>query len=56
LNRWANKIESENREGNVTAFNHPFLQSGFMFVGEFMCLIAFFISLHWTVCTCFALI
>ena len=48
-NRWANLLEAENSVGNVLPFNHPFLQSGFMFVGEVLCLFAFFISVHFSV-------
>ena len=47
--RWANLLEAENSVGEVVPFNHPFLQSGFMFVGEVLCLFAFFISVHFSV-------
>jgi len=49
LLRWANKLDAENRAGEEKPFNHPFLQSGFMFVGEVLCLFAFFITVHYSV-------
>lgn len=39
--RWADKIESKGSDGKVRLFNHPFVQSCFMFFGEFLCLLTF---------------
>jgi hypothetical protein len=47
--RWANKIKSVNSNDTEVLFNHPYLQSSFMFLGEVLCLIAFFITLAVTV-------
>ncbi len=47
--RWANKIEAVNSNDTNVLFNHPYLQSSFMFLGEVLCLIAFFITLAVTV-------
>lgn len=35
--RWADQQKSENSEGLVTEFNHPFFQADGMFLGEFTC-------------------
>lgn len=40
-NRWADTSKSVGRDGKEREFNHPFLQSCGMFLGEFTCLIAF---------------
>ena len=45
--RWANTIYSRNMIGQCVQFNHPFLQSFGMFLGECLCLVAFYISLCW---------
>ncbi|XP_063704025.1 solute carrier family 35 member F6 [Culicoides brevitarsis] len=39
--KWADKIESKGSDGVVRPFNHPFVQSSFMFFGEFLCLLTF---------------
>ena len=42
-------IESENSEGEVVRFNHPFLQASFMFLGESLCMVVFLITLGFKV-------
>lgn len=42
--KWADLQTSENRQGHETAFKHPFFQAAGMFVGETMCMLAFFIQ------------
>ena len=37
-------MESEGRNGTVTAFRHPFLQTWGLSVGEFFCIFIFFLS------------
>ncbi|KAL0277192.1 UNVERIFIED_CONTAM: hypothetical protein PYX00_004557 [Menopon gallinae] len=39
--KWADRIESEGRDGEVRNFNHPFVQSLAMFLGEMLCLLGF---------------
>lgn len=41
MRRWADKIDSKGSDGVVRKFNHPFVQSCFMFFGEFLCLLTF---------------
>lgn len=41
LFRWADDIESVNRNGVSKKFDHPFFQACCMFLGEFLCLIVF---------------
>ena len=41
--RYADKLKSENTAGDVTYFNHPFLQACGMFLGEMMCMLAFYV-------------
>lgn len=41
MNRWADITESPGKSGKPRPFNHPFLQSLAMFIGEFTCLLAF---------------
>ena len=43
--RWANYLYSEDSIGAEVAFNHPYLQADAMFVGEFLCMGAFLVSL-----------
>ena len=44
-NRWANYLYSENSIGAEVEFNHPYLQADAMFVGEFLCMGAYYVSL-----------
>jgi len=46
--KWANTIPARNMIGECVPFNHPFLQSVVMFLGEFMCVGAFYVSMCWT--------
>uniref|UniRef100_A0A182KBX5 MMS19 nucleotide excision repair protein n=1 Tax=Anopheles christyi TaxID=43041 RepID=A0A182KBX5_9DIPT len=39
--KWADNIESEGSDGQVRRFVHPFVQACAMFLGEFLCLLAF---------------
>lgn len=39
--RWADRLESKGSNGQSRPFNHPFVQSLAMFIGEMTCLIAF---------------
>lgn len=39
--KWADKLEAKRMDGAVTGFDHPFVQSVCMFLGEFSCLIVF---------------
>ena len=41
--RYTNTLESEGRNGTVTIFRHPFLQTWGLSVGEFGCLFIFFL-------------
>merc|ERR1712226_18940 len=41
----ADMIESENSNGTVVEFNHPFLQAGFMFLGESLCMVVFLLTI-----------
>ena len=47
--RKADMIESENSEGEIVRFNHPFLQASFMFLGESLCMVVFLITLGFKV-------
>jgi len=46
--KWANLIPSRNTIGECVPFNHPFLQSCGMFLGEFLCMGAFYVTLCWS--------
>ncbi|XP_077302563.1 transport and golgi organization 9 [Arctopsyche grandis] len=39
--KWADMLDSEGSDGQIRPFQHPFLQSSFMFLGEMMCLVVF---------------
>ncbi|XP_050316084.1 solute carrier family 35 member F6 [Anthonomus grandis grandis] len=39
--KWADRLKSEGRDGELKNFDHPFFQASTMFLGEFMCLIVF---------------
>lgn len=41
--KWADTMTSKNSAGNDVSFNHPFFQADGMFIGEFTCMIAFYI-------------
>nr|XP_053646127.1 solute carrier family 35 member F6-like isoform X1 [Cherax quadricarinatus] len=43
--KWADLIQSVNREGNKVAFNHPFFQADTMFMGEMLCMVTFYLQL-----------
>eukprot|EP00096_Caligus_rogercresseyi_P014440 TRINITY_DN6960_c0_g1_i2.p1 TRINITY_DN6960_c0_g1~~TRINITY_DN6960_c0_g1_i2.p1 ORF type:complete len:423 (+),score=100.03 TRINITY_DN6960_c0_g1_i2:169-1437(+) len=40
--KWANEIKAVNSVGVSTEFNHPFLQAVTMFLGEMLCMVAYF--------------
>ena len=40
--KWANLLKGDGGDGVMTTFKHPFLQSWGMFLGETLCLIAFY--------------
>jgi len=42
--KWADRMTSESSDGTVQPFNHPFLQACGMFLGEMMCMVAFWVS------------
>lgn len=42
--RFADKQEVAGKDGVVRKFNHPFMQSAFMFAGEMLCLLIFKIA------------
>jgi len=39
--KWADELESVDREGNLRLFDHPFMQASCMFLGEILCLVVF---------------
>jgi len=39
--KWADNTKAKGSHGEVTQFNHPFVQAVGMFIGETLCLIAF---------------
>ncbi|XP_051154615.1 solute carrier family 35 member F6-like [Leptopilina boulardi] len=39
--KYADKLTSKGKDGQIRHFTHPFMQSAFMFVGEMMCLLVF---------------
>jgi len=41
--KWADKMKAKNTEGKLADFNHPFLQACGMFLGEMMCMVAFWV-------------
>lgn len=41
--KWADTMKSESTDGHQRKFQHPFLQACGMFLGEMMCMVAFFI-------------
>jgi len=41
--KWADKMTSESSDGKKHSFDHPFLQACGMFLGEMMCMVAFWI-------------
>jgi len=41
--KWADTMTSESVDGTKRPFNHPFLQATGMFLGEMMCMVAFWI-------------
>ena len=45
--RWADISVSPGRDGKYRKFNHPFIQSLAMFIGEFSCLLAFRAAYHY---------
>jgi len=44
--KYADKLKSENTAGDIVPFNHPFLQACGMFLGEMLCMVAFYV-LKW---------
>ena len=45
--KWADTMTSESTDGQVRGFRHPFLQACGMFLGEMMCMLAFF-AIRWS--------
>ncbi|XP_042232754.1 solute carrier family 35 member F6-like [Homarus americanus] len=43
--KWADRIQSVNRQGHKTTFSHPFFQADCMFIGEMLCLATFYLQL-----------
>ncbi|CAL4080975.1 unnamed protein product [Meganyctiphanes norvegica] len=43
--KWADMMKAENSVGEEEEFNHPFLQADFMFIGEMMCGMLFYMLL-----------
>jgi len=41
--KYADKLKSENTAGQIVPFNHPFLQACGMFLGEMLCMVAFYV-------------
>ncbi|KAK3885338.1 hypothetical protein Pcinc_010441 [Petrolisthes cinctipes] len=41
--KWADEMEAENSAGDSVQFNHPYFQTEGMFVGEILCMIAFYV-------------
>lgn len=39
--RWADKLQAKGDDGKLRYFDHPFVQSLSMFLGEFLCLLFF---------------
>lgn len=39
--KWADKLEAKGSDGQERLFNHPFLQTSSMFLGEMLCLLVF---------------
>lgn len=44
--KWMDNTSAEGRDGEIRRFNHPFFQTGVMFLGEILCLITFRIAYH----------
>jgi len=42
--KWADKMKSKSIDGTEKPFNHPFLQACGMFLGEMLCMVAFWVS------------
>merc|ERR1712088_606631 len=45
--KWADTMKSESVDGTMKHFNHPFLQACGMFLGEMLCMVAFWVSACW---------
>jgi len=43
--KWANLLKGDGGDGVMTTFKHPFLQSWGMFLGETLCLLAFYVMI-----------
>ena len=41
--KWADTMTSESVDGTKRPFNHPFLQATGMFLGEMLCMLAFWV-------------
>ncbi|BES87541.1 Nucleotide-sugar transporter [Nesidiocoris tenuis] len=39
--KWADKLDAKGSDGKSRPFDHPFVQSACMFLGEFLCLVVF---------------
>nr|XP_045620292.1 solute carrier family 35 member F6-like [Procambarus clarkii]XP_045620293.1 solute carrier family 35 member F6-like [Procambarus clarkii] len=42
--KWADRIQSINRNGEKTNFNHPFFQADTMFIGEMLCMVTYYLQ------------
>ncbi|CAL4123011.1 unnamed protein product [Meganyctiphanes norvegica] len=42
--KWADTMQSNNSKGDMHSFNHPFFQADGMFIGEMLCMVAFYIA------------
>lgn len=47
--RWADNLKSAGTDGHERNFNHPFVQSLTMFLGEFLCLLFFKLAFRYHV-------
>jgi len=45
--KWADTMTSESVDGTQKPFNHPFLQACGMFLGEMLCMLAFWLTACW---------
>jgi len=45
--KWNDTLSAPGKDGTVHEFNHPFFQTWLMFLGEFICMIAFQASVFW---------
>lgn len=48
--KWADNTYSVGIDGTSRQFNHPFVQAAGMFLGEFLCMIAFYVTIAYRKC------